>query len=77
MEELATDPSMVTDGAVAIGEHMRGYVDMGFAVHPTGDMMQYGNFVTETSGWAGGGGVVVYELDANFKVMHQWVMGTA
>ena len=35
---------------------MKGYVELGFALDPTGDMTQYGNFVTETSGSAGGGG---------------------
>lgn len=40
--------------------------------------IQFGQFAAQAATWGGEayGGVLVYELDAEGKIAHQWVMGT-
>jgi hypothetical protein len=75
LDEQDIIPGRVTTTNTAIGEHLAGYVEMGFQLVQRGDVLVYGRYAVETLGWTNGGGVSIYEFDNELKIVHQWVIG--
>lgn len=78
LEELDQRTPIVTRTSADIATHLRGYQELGFRLEQTGTPTQLGPFVSEPLLWSGGaGGMVVYRLDDQGRIVHQWVTGGA
>ena len=77
LEEHDQEPTVVTTESAHIGPHLNDYWNMGLRLKSESIPIQVGRLAAEALS-APGGQVVwiaVYELDADGKVMHQWVVG--
>ncbi|MGE5690618.1 MAG: hypothetical protein ACM33B_08675, partial [Pseudomonadota bacterium] len=80
LEEHDVSPSVVTRGSTAIGERLEGISRLwntyGVQIASQSDAIRFGPYVAEASsigeGWDG---ILVYRLDENRKIEHQWVIG--
>lgn len=78
LEELDRDPALVTETASEVGWHLSGYQTIGLDLAQAGTPISLGRFVAEPLRWSGGfGGMVVYLLDDDGRIAHQWVTGAA
>lgn len=76
LEERDVDPPFVTVGAEQIGERLEGLAEFGFTLTGRSAVVQVGPYAAEAASWAGGGrGVLVYRLDGDGLIVHQWVIG--
>lgn len=86
MEERDVTPAFVSRGRQAIGDRLQTIIDLGLRMRPVGTPVQMGRFVGEpvrfyavegeSTAWrAVGEAVLVFEIAANGRIAHQWVMG--
>lgn len=76
LEEQDQHPHAVTRGRDDIASrlfNLRSFA--GFAIGEQTHAIQVGPYVAEGLTWTGGEGIAVYELDAEMRVVHQWVIG--
>jgi hypothetical protein len=80
LEEHDVTPSTVIRGSTAIGERLEGFSRLwdasGFRIASESEAIQFGSYVAEAAsigeGWDG---ILIYKLDENGKIEHQWVIG--
>ena len=75
LEERDAVPAVVTRGREEIVARVRGLHFLGLRLVSESAPIQVGPFVAQAADWVGAHGILVYELDANGKIAHQWVMG--
>jgi hypothetical protein len=66
----------VTRGREEITARVEGLRFLGLRLASQSAPIQFGPFVAQAADWGGAGGILVYQLDANGKIAHQWVIGT-
>ena len=78
LEERDVVPPTVTRGRKEITARVQGLHDLGLRLVSESAPIRFGPFVAQAATWGGEqfGGILVYELDANGKIAHQWLMGT-
>lgn len=80
LEEHDVSPSVVTRGRTAIGERLEGFSRLwdtyGVQIASESEAIRFGPYVAEAASigedWDG---ILVYKLDENGKIAHQWVIG--
>ena len=92
LEERIPDPAVVTRGSGQIGERMSFLVNTyGLRIESTGPVIVLGDTAAHAERyaqgdlrdaslaavWEMGGSMVVFRLDANGKIAHQWVLAEA
>lgn len=77
LEERDVVPAVVTSGREEIAARVEGLHALGLRLVSESTPIQFGPFVAQAAAWGGEeyGGILVYELDANGKIAHQWVLG--
>lgn len=77
LEERDVAPAVVTRGSEQIGDRIGGLRQLGLRLKSESPVIQFGRYAVEAvstpsldAGW-----ILVYELDANGKIAHQWVIG--
>jgi hypothetical protein len=82
MEELDQDPPLVTNGRNAIGDRLEELVDVwGLRMRVEGSAIQFDRYVTEpvsfyaADGSGTGAGMLVFEVNKDSEITHQWVIG--
>lgn len=76
LEERDVTPAVVTRGNEQIGARLQElFRTYGIPLKPESSVIQFGRYVAEALSWEVGGGIVVYQLDANGKIAHQWAIG--
>lgn len=76
LEEQDQRPPLVTRGRDEIASYLFSLRSMaGFSISHRADAIQVGPYVAEGLGWTGGEGIVVYEFDADMRIVHAWVIG--
>lgn len=76
LEEQDVHPHAVTRGREGISSRLFNLRSLaGFAIGDQTDAIQVGPYVAEGLTWTGGEGIAVYELDAEMRIVHQWVIG--
>ncbi len=77
LEERDQQPAVITKGSEEIASHLHEYFNLGFRLRSESVAVTWGPYVTEAATWSGGGGILVYQLDPDLKIVHQWVIGGA
>jgi hypothetical protein len=76
LEEYDQSPPLVHRGRDEIASYLFSLRSMsGFSMSHRADAIQVGPYVAEGLGWTGGEGIVVYQLDADNRIAHAWVIG--
>lgn len=81
MEEMDQSPSLVTMGPRDIAERLGDLYDAGLRLAPAGAPITYDEYVAEpvrflkAGGTGRGAGMLVFQFDATFMIVHQWVIG--
>ena len=75
-EDRTFSPAVVTRGSEQIADRMAFFASGGMRLEATGPVIVLGDTVARTERIPGetGGYMVVYKLDANGKIAHQWVL---
>jgi hypothetical protein len=64
----------VATGDTTIANDLVSLQKLGFFVVSSGTAIQVGKIVAQASIWAGGSGVVVFELGTDGKIVSQWIL---
>jgi hypothetical protein len=82
MEEQDQDPPLVTTGRTAIGDRLQELADVwGLRMRAEGTPIQFDRYVAEPVSFYGadgsgtGAGMLVFEVNADSEITHQWVIG--
>lgn len=82
LEEYDQDDPVINKGRAAIAEHLGQLTgEMGLRMEQTGEPIQYDRYVAEpvrfypATGSGTGAGMLVFEIDSEGKIAHQWAIG--
>jgi hypothetical protein len=76
LEERDQHPAVITKGSGEIASHLEYYQSLGFQLRSESVAVTWGPYVAEAATWSGGGGILVYQLDPDMRILHQWVIST-
>jgi hypothetical protein len=76
LEERDVVPAVITTGRATIAARLQALNALGLQLISLSEPIQLGPYVAEAASWGdGSGGILVYQLDQDGKITHQWVIG--